>query len=1242
MLAGMAIMFAATSEAAPPVGFIDEPVVSGLSQPMAIEFLPDGRMLIVHKPGDIRIADPTAAPTTSSPYLTLSDVESSDQRGLVDIELDPDFAINGFFYVYYTHASSARHRVVRYTHLGNSASEASEFVVWEDNEDWSGIGHIGGGLAVGPDGFIYLATGDENEGLLGGPPSQAQDLTRAGGKVIKVGLDGSTPPGNPFDDGAGPNVDTIWARGLRNPLRASWDFAENRLYIADVGQDTVEEIHEGNSGANYGWSDCEGDCGGNPTFDPPLFEYPHTANGGSIIGGRVYRTDGFPSPYAGAYFYGDFVEKYIRALEVDSDGNVLADNPFADQIPGLVFIGDGPDGALYYINFFSGEVRRIRYSETTTDFFDDFDGAGPGGNWEALNGSFVNVSGNLVENSGQTFTDTQLEWQGGSTQAPDQYAKLQVATAGSRSWGFMFRRGDSSGRHYEVHASSSSTEWRWELMDPNFVERISTCVGDAPLQDGDWIGATIVGSGAATEVAVYRWDTDPDAGGAADPSTNWGTPDCTVEASPSIAVDDGLWLGIRSYTGSSSSSASASSWAAGDLTGAGICGNAIIESPEQCDDGGESAICDIDCTNATCGDGLTNPTAGEVCETDLECLAGEICSGCACAPGPVCGNSIIEPPEQCDDGGESMNCDVDCTDAVCGDGLTNATAGEMCESSVECALGEICSGCTCVLFNGQAFADPFDTPPLDPNWTVESGSFSVSGGVLLENSGQRFTDARLLWGDLTDTPDQYSKLRVVTSGSHSWGFMFRRGDSSGHHYEVHTLNDSTEWRWLLYDPDYVERVATCIGDTPLQDGDWIGATIVGSGATTEVAVYRWDTDPDNGGTADPLSNWGTPDCTAVASPSVAADDGRGLGVRTYTGSQPTSASADSWAAGNLGSPGVCGNMIIEAPEQCDDGGESMTCDLDCTDATCGDGVTNPTAGEACETDLECLAGEICSSCACAPGPVCGNSIIEPPEQCDDGGESVFCDDDCTDAMCGDGLTNPTAGEVCETDGECLASERCTGCTCVVPSGQSFDDPFDSSPLDPNWTVEGGNFAVSGGLLVENSSQRFTNSQLLWGDPTDTPDQYSKLQIVTAASHSWGFMFRRGDSSGLHYEVHTSANSNEWRWELYDPNFIERIGTCTGDTSLQNGDWIGATVIGTGTQTVVSIFRWDTDPDAGVSAEPAANWGPADCAFLSDPSVAVDNGRGLGIRSYIPSNNAPGTADNWAAGDVTGPITPPAE
>ena len=347
--------------AAPPVDFSDELVLGGLDQPVALGFIPgDGRMLIVQRSGTILIADLNANPVVASPYLTVPDVEATGERGLFSIAFDPNFAVNDYFYVYYTNATQARHRIARFTHSGNSASPASETVIWEDAQTWSGIGHIGGGLDFGPDGMLYLATGDENNGM------QAQDLTQSGGKIIRVAPDGSIPPDNPFVGGAAMGQDeSIWARGLRNPLRLKWDLVSQKLFVGDVGQDTLEEIHQGFSGANFGWPICDGPCS-SAQFDDPLFHYLHDVQGGAVIGGFVYGGSAFPAQYAGTYFYADFVQGWIHYLDFDASGNLTGDFVFDPNAGPLVFLDEGPDGSIYYIEFSlaSGlsEIRRIRYA----------------------------------------------------------------------------------------------------------------------------------------------------------------------------------------------------------------------------------------------------------------------------------------------------------------------------------------------------------------------------------------------------------------------------------------------------------------------------------------------------------------------------------------------------------------------------------------------------------------------------------------------------------------------------------------------------------------------------------------------------------------------------------------------------------------------------------------------------------------------------------------------------------------
>ena len=200
----------------------------------------------------------------------------------------------------------------------------------------------------------------------------------------------------------------------------------------------------------------------------------------------------------------------------------------------------------------------------------------------------------------------------------------------------------------------------------------------------------------------------------------------------------------------------------------------------------------------------------------------------------------------------------------------------------------------------------------------------------------------------------------------------------------------------------------------------------------------------------------------------------------------------------------------------------------------------------------------------------------------------------------------------------------------------FSDDFDDAALDPAWTVLNGSFSVSGGNLVESGGARFTNTQLVWGGGlTDTPDQFAKLQLVDLGVRSWGFILRYGDSSGHHHEVHLAAESSEWRWELYDPEFVEQVGSCLGGQAPVAGDWLGVAIEEAGTDTKVSVWRWDADPDPG-DPDLLANWGTPDCQMRVAPSVDV-GGRGMGVRSYTGGSTSPSSIDNWLGGDLLEPI-----
>ena len=242
------------------MGFQNEILVPNLSEPTGLAFAPDGRMLIMERSGRIRVVQPGATQPDATALLQLTNIDTREgERGLVGLALDPNFSTNGYYYVFYTAASPLRDRVSRFTASGSSTNLSTEQLIWQDNVQ-AGLWHHGGAVAVGPDGLLYISTGDHFD-----QPGDSQSLTSYHGKILRVNADGSVPTSNPFYDGAGPNLDAIWARGLRNPYRFSFDSANGRMYIGDVGGNSsissIEEVNVGAAGANYGWPVCEGACG---------------------------------------------------------------------------------------------------------------------------------------------------------------------------------------------------------------------------------------------------------------------------------------------------------------------------------------------------------------------------------------------------------------------------------------------------------------------------------------------------------------------------------------------------------------------------------------------------------------------------------------------------------------------------------------------------------------------------------------------------------------------------------------------------------------------------------------------------------------------------------------------------------------------------------------------------------------------------------------------------------------------
>jgi glucose/arabinose dehydrogenase/fibronectin type 3 domain-containing protein/uncharacterized protein (DUF2249 family) len=385
-----ATTIAAVSETPPaqaaPSNFTTETVVSGLTQPVSIGFLPDGRSLVLQKNGIIVIGDPSTVPMQTETYLEFANIDSANERGLLEITFDPDFATNGYFYLYYTPSAPQRARISRFTHVENTGGTtsrgdiSSEFVVWEDTSGYTSCCHYGGGLDVGPDGKLWLTTGEKFVG------ARSQDLTDAGGKIIRVNLDGTIPdgtdgwPGNPFADGEGGNHDAIWAYGLRNPFRAKWDLPTGRFFIGEVGGNNQnaawEDVHIARAepayaGVDYGWPGCEGlppyddfpSCTIEGTPGDPIFAYAHTGDGASVTGGVVYRGSQFPAEFDGAYFYGDYARNLIRYLTFDATGTTVTGDYEFETNAGLpVALEVGPDGYLYSVDIM-GVVRRYVYQD---------------------------------------------------------------------------------------------------------------------------------------------------------------------------------------------------------------------------------------------------------------------------------------------------------------------------------------------------------------------------------------------------------------------------------------------------------------------------------------------------------------------------------------------------------------------------------------------------------------------------------------------------------------------------------------------------------------------------------------------------------------------------------------------------------------------------------------------------------------------------------------------------------------
>lgn len=386
VLAGLAPPAAAALSL--PPGFANELVVSGLGVPRDLDFLPSGDILVMENDGVLKVVE------SGTPRVLLdiqSQVKVSGEQGFLGLAIDPDFPARPYVYFHYSADETPGHtRLSRFTFVNASGpgpigvDAGSELVLIGDIPD-DAFNHNGGTVRFGPDKRLYMSLGEDAD------PCDAQDITLLKGKILRVNVNASAnpanrstlvPPDNPYASHPDVNARLVYAYGLRNPFRFDIDRQTGVLYIGDVGQSAWEELDEAHGGENFGWpyyeglhpyrnrttSPCAADDGSNLTM--PIKEY---GRGGSaaIIMSTVYHgvdypnDSSFPPRFEGALFHHDFYSGELRVVAYNQTNASWDTVPgataaeFGTGLTGVPSTRVGPDGALYFVDAYQGELRRI-------------------------------------------------------------------------------------------------------------------------------------------------------------------------------------------------------------------------------------------------------------------------------------------------------------------------------------------------------------------------------------------------------------------------------------------------------------------------------------------------------------------------------------------------------------------------------------------------------------------------------------------------------------------------------------------------------------------------------------------------------------------------------------------------------------------------------------------------------------------------------------------------------------------
>ncbi|MBK8163893.1 MAG: PQQ-dependent sugar dehydrogenase [Gammaproteobacteria bacterium] len=382
--AGIVIALSCAAGAAAAAPRCDEPAgadipaialqewLGGFEQPVHLAHAGDGsgRLYVVEQAGRIRVIED--GKVRPDPLLDIRrQVTSGGEKGLLSVAFHPRHADNGYFYVDYTARDGGLHTVVsRFTRGADGrADPASERVLLRIAQPYGN--HNGGQLAFGPDGHLYIGMGDG--GSANDPHGHGQNLATLLGALLRIDVDraeGGAPYGipadNPFRDVRGARPE-IWAYGLRNPWRFSFDSVTGILYLGDVGQDRVEEIDAVTAGANLGWSIMEGDrCNAKSAelcrrgdLAAPIATYGHD-EGIAVTGGHVYRGRAVPG-LCGVYLYADYGSGRVWGLRY-RDGRVQSARRLLDTDLNVSSFGQGPDGEVYLLDL-GGRILRVARAE---------------------------------------------------------------------------------------------------------------------------------------------------------------------------------------------------------------------------------------------------------------------------------------------------------------------------------------------------------------------------------------------------------------------------------------------------------------------------------------------------------------------------------------------------------------------------------------------------------------------------------------------------------------------------------------------------------------------------------------------------------------------------------------------------------------------------------------------------------------------------------------------------------------